>query len=426
MCMSSQRFTPAAAYRMVFLAFSLVIAGLVFRELKTLLVAILIVIIIALPLSAVADFLQRFRVPRVFGALVGLFILLGLIAGFVSAVVPAFNSEINRFAANLPHIVDSLRHRIGAITGTSADKVGRQLQSFVNGYTQHPSKLLGPLESIGASVATVLGAIIVGLLTALYIAIRPAPLVNGTIRVFPPPRRAQAARVLSLLRMAYLGWLKGLLIGMVVLGGLTYLGLRLVGLDFAGFFATFTAIAMIVPYFGALVSSLPPILYALTVSPEKAILVAIIYIAAHQLESNVIQPQVVARAVELHPAVVAVGVLAVEGLFGFVGLIVAVPILSTVKILVEELWIAPHETLERETGEGPNATTTPLGPPPSVQDRLEEARERAAQDEEQDRDPDLGPGLDGDAQEEQPHPADEAQPPNAPESRRSGTTSSTR
>src|SRR5579875_3842235 len=66
------------------------------------------------------------------------------------------------------------------------------------------------------------------------------------------------------------GWLRGLAIGMVVLGGLTYLGLELVGLQFAAFFAVFTAIAMIVPYFGALASSIVPILYALTFSPEKA------------------------------------------------------------------------------------------------------------------------------------------------------------
>jgi ferritin-like metal-binding protein YciE len=105
---------------------------------------------------------------------------------------------------------------------------------------------------------------------------------------------------------------------------------------------------MIVPYFGALASSIVPILYALTFSPGKAVLVAIVYILAHQLESNVIQPVVVARTVEMHPAVIAIGVIAVEQLFGFVGLIVAVPILATVRILIEELWIAPLEENRRE------------------------------------------------------------------------------
>jgi predicted PurR-regulated permease PerM len=130
---------------------------------------------------------------------------------------------------------------------------------------------------------------------------------------------------------------------MLVLFVVTYLGLMAVRLPYAIVFATLTALAMVVPYYGALVSAVPPILLALTISPGKALIVAGIYLAAHQLEGNVIEPLVMARAVELHPALVAIGVIAVERLFGFIGLMVAVPILVTVKILVEELWVRPLE-----------------------------------------------------------------------------------
>ncbi len=305
-------------------------------------------VIIALPLSAFADLLQRGGVPRPFGAVIGLPLGLGAIAGLVALVVPAFTHEINQFAASLPAIVDDLRHRLAGLTGTSPSHVGKQIQHFVNGYTQHPTKLLGPAASIGASVAGGIAALIVFLLAALYTAIHPDPLANGIVRVVPPQGRAKAQRILCRLRVAYLGWLRGLVIGMCVLGGITYLGLQLVGLGFAAFFASFTAVAMIVPYFGALASSIPPILYALTISPGKAVLVAIVYILAHQLESNVIQPLVVARTVKLHPAVVAIGVVAVDRLCGFLGLVVAVPILATMQILVEELWVKPTEENRRE------------------------------------------------------------------------------
>jgi predicted PurR-regulated permease PerM len=341
--MSSSRITPGVVYRAVLLAFALVVAGLIFQALVTLILAVLIVIVLAVPLAAFASLLQRWGVPRPIGALLGLVLGLAIVGGFIAAIVPVFNSEINRFAASLPSIVDALRHRIGSLTGTSPSHVGTQLQHFVNGYTQHPTKLLGPLASIGASVAGAMAAIVVILLTALYTAINPQPLLEGALRVVPPRGRLQAEHVLLRLRVAYLGWLRGLAIGMVVLGVLTYLGLRLVGLNFAAFFAVFTAIAMIVPYFGALASSIPPIIYALTISPGKAIVVAAIYIGAHQLEGNIITPLVVARSVKLHPAVIAVGVVAVDQLFGFVGLIVAVPILVTVKILIEELWVKPLE-----------------------------------------------------------------------------------
>ena len=67
-------------------------------------------------------------------------------------------------------------------------------------------------------------------------------------------------------------------------------------------------------------------------------------------------PLVMARTVKLHPAVIAVGVVVVGQLFGFVGLIVAVPILSMIVILVEELWVKPMETAERARA-GPSTST---------------------------------------------------------------------
>ncbi len=353
------RVTSAALYKAVLLAFGLVVLGLIFRQLATLVLAVLIVVIVALPLAEFATLMTRLRIPRAFGATIGLLLALGLLGTLIAAIVPAFSHQINAFAASLPSIVDSVRHRLGRLTGTSANHVGQQIQHFVDGYTQHPQKLLGPLESIGAGVAAAVGALIVVLLTALYTAIRPEPLIGGVLRIVTPPRRALALRILGRLRQAYLAWLRGLIVGMLVLGTLTYLGLMLAGVGFAAFFATLTAVAMIVPYFGALASSIPPILYALTISPGKALVVAGIYVIAHQVEGNVIQPLVVARTVELHPAAVAVGVVAVDRLFGFVGLIVAVPILVTVKILLEELWIHPLEERRAHSAGGRPADAEP-------------------------------------------------------------------
>jgi predicted PurR-regulated permease PerM len=220
---------------------------------------------------------------------------------------------------------------------------------------------------------------VIVLLTALYAAIQPDPLRNGLVRMVPPRRRFEAEHILDRLRVAYLGWLRGLAIGMVVLGGVTYAGLRLAGLPFAEFFAVFTAVAMIIPYFGALISAIPPILYALTFSPGKALVVALIYIGAHQLEGNVIEPLVVARTVQLHPAVVAVGVVAVEQLFGFVGLIVAVPIIATIKILIEELWVNPLERSEE-------ARALDRPPPHSPSEIVVAVRHRPSDDDEDDED----------------------------------------
>ncbi len=358
--MSESRISPSVIYKAVLLAFALVVGAMIFRALSSLILGLLIVVIVATPLSAFADLLARWHCPRAIGATLGLLHRPGhdrRAGGADRARVHPRGEPFRAFDCRT--IGDSLERRLGRLTGSSPAHVTAQIQHFITSYTHDPGKLLGPVASIGASVAAGVAAVIVILLTSLYTAIHPAPLVNGMIRLFPIPRRPHVHHILTRLRTAYLAWLRGLFVGMVVLGTLTYLGLLIVGLDFAAFFAVFTAVAMIVPYFGALASSIPPILYALTISPQKAILVAIIYVGAHQLESNIIQPLVVARTVKLHPAVVAIGVVAVDQLFGFIGLLIAVPIIATFTILVDELWVkpleqgrAPVEQLRRASAEG--------------------------------------------------------------------------
>jgi predicted PurR-regulated permease PerM len=132
----------------------------------------------------------------------------------------------------------------------------------------------------------------------------------------------------------------GLGISMLLIGALLYVTLHfVVGLPFALVFSVLSALAETVPYIGALASGVPPVAFALTISPGTAVEVLAIYVAVHQVEANVIGPLVMSRAVHLHPAVIAFGVVAVGEVFGFLGLLVAVPILSLTTVLIDELWV---------------------------------------------------------------------------------------
>jgi predicted PurR-regulated permease PerM len=342
--------TESALYRAVLLAFALVVLILVFPQLASLVLLAILIAVIAVPMSAATDRLERLGLPRPLGAPLVLLAGIGAIAGVFALIVPTVVSETDHFISRLPSIVDQLRRDFGHATHQPPSKLGQDVHTFASDLTSHPQKLLGPAAAVGAGVAGTITALVVVALTALYASIRPEPLVQGALRLVTPPRRARARHILRRLAVSYLGWLRGLLIGMLVLAVLTYAGLTAIGLPFAMVFAALTAIAMVVPYFGALVSSVPPILFALTISPGKALLVAALYVAAHQFDGHVVEPLVMSRAVHLHPALIAIGVIAVERLFGFIGLIVAVPILVTVKVLVEELWVRPMEARYARAG----------------------------------------------------------------------------
>ena len=338
------KISPAqVAYRTVLLAAGLLLFGLLFRQLVTLLLAMLVTIVIAIPLAAAAGRLERYRIPRPVGALLTLLAGIGALALVIYLLIPPFVDQTNQFVDDVPSMVKDLERVYADVTGQNAGEVGDKVQHFFERYTEDPSKLIGPLTSIGLNVAGILGALVLILITAYYMAIRPEPLVGGLVRLAPPPRREHVRFVLGRIRQSWIGWMEGVVIDMLVTGVMLYVALTIVGLDFAIFFAVLSALLVVVPYFGAIAGAIPPVLFALTDSPGKAILVLVAYILVQQLESNVTIPIIMAQRVRLHPAVIAIGVVVVGQLFGFIGLFVAVPILSLIIIAVEEFWVKPVE-----------------------------------------------------------------------------------
>ena len=341
--MPEARHTAAVAYRAVLLAAGLLVLGLLFRQLVTLMVAVLMTVLIAIPLSAFATRLERRGVPRVVGALIGLFGFVAAVAGLLALLIPPFVDQVEEFVDDVPGIVDDLGEDLHDLTGADSGEIGEEAQDFLQGFVDEPEKLIGPITSIGLGLAGVLGALLLMLVTAFFMAANPNPLVNAGLSLVPPAHRDEALRIGERLRTSWIGWMQGLAVDMTATGVLLYIGFTIIDLDFAILFAILAALFTVVPYYGAFASGLPAVLFALADSPGKAALTLVIYMVVQQFEANVTVPVVMARAVKLHPAVIAIGVIVVGQLFGAVGLIVSVPILAAIVIMVDELWVKPME-----------------------------------------------------------------------------------
>lgn len=349
----SEEGSPHVAYRAVLLAAGLLLFGLLFRQLVTLLLAILITIVVAIPLATSATRLERYKVPRPLGALLALVGGLAALALIITLLIPPFVDQTNEFVDRVPHVVDDLETTYANWTGEDPGQVGDRVQEFAEKWTDDPQKLIGPITSIGLNIAGVLAALVLILITAYYMAIRPEPLVNGLVSLFPPPRREHARFVLERIRRSWIGWMEGVAVDMLATFVLLWIGLTIIGLDYAVFFAVLSALLVVVPYFGSIAGAVPPVLFALTDSPGKAVLALVVYLAVQQFESNITIPLVMSQRTKMHPAMVAIGVVVVGQLFGFVGLFVAVPILSLIVITTDEFWVKPiEERYERRRYEG--------------------------------------------------------------------------
>ena len=277
------------------------------------------------------------------GALLGLLGFLAVLAAALVLLIPPFVDEVEGFVDDVPGIVDNLGDDLHDLTGADSGEIGNEVQDFLQGFVDEPEKLIGPITSIGLGLAGVLGALALIFMTAFFMAANPRPLVDAALGLVPPAHRDHARHIGDRLRTSWIGWMQGLAVDMTVTGVLLYIGFTIIDLDFAILFAVLAALFTVVPYYGAFASGVPAVLFALADSPGKAALTLAIYLAVQQFEGNITVPLVMARAVKLHPAVIAIGVIVVGQLFGAVGLIVSVPILAAIVILVDELWVQPME-----------------------------------------------------------------------------------
>jgi Predicted permease len=165
----------------------------------------------------------------------------------------------------------------------------------------------------------------------------------------------------------------GQITAMVILGLLTTLGLWILGVPYFLAFGVFAGVAAIVPFFGTLVSTILPALFALSVDGvPKALLVAALGVLVHLIEANLVAPQVMERQVNLPPVLTIAGVLLMGRLFGTIGLLVAVPIIAVIMVLIRhivlgEVYGDPVSALAPSGTVAPDQvrTVTPLTPPPS-------------------------------------------------------------
>jgi predicted PurR-regulated permease PerM len=128
---------------------------------------------------------------------------------------------------------------------------------------------------------------------------------------------------------------------MFILGGLTALGLWILGVPYWLTFGVLAALCALVPYFGVIVATVAPALFVLGEPGglTRAILVVALGNAIHVVWGNFISPLMMERSVELPPALTIVAVLLAAALFGPLGILVAVPLLAVVMVLVRRILI---------------------------------------------------------------------------------------
>ena len=195
--------------------------------------------------------------------------------------------------------------------------------------------MFGFLTSTFAAVA---GLLLVLVLT-IYVAADPGTYHKGLMHLFPHSTRSRAGEVLSVMASTLRRWLRTQLIAMVAIGVVTTVALFILGIPAAIPLGILAGLLEFIPTIGPVLSAIPAVLMGFVISPEKALTVALVYGAIQMLENHLLIPMLMKEGMDLPPALTILAQALMGMIFGFLGLLVAVPILAATMVGVKMLYV---------------------------------------------------------------------------------------
>jgi predicted PurR-regulated permease PerM len=329
-------------YVAIGLVFALVLASYLVYQIAVVVLVLLLTLLFSVIISGPVDYLEHRGVGRGSGtlAVLGGLALIFWIVG--RALVPVIEDQARELAETFPVLLENTQDLVVRLQSTLGLEISLGLdpqnvldaaRNFLSGGT------LATVANVGAGVASVLSYTVVIVIATVYAVARPAPLINGFVALFPAGQRQRVREILRDVYETLQRWFLGQLASMTIIGVLSTAALYLIGIPFALLLGIVSGLVSFIPFLGPLISVFPPVLLALLGYPIDALWVVLAYAIIQTIESYLVYPLVMSRAVSLHPAVVMFALLIMGTLFGFVGVLLAVPLVTVLHVLLRELWI---------------------------------------------------------------------------------------
>ncbi len=302
----------------------------------------LLAFIIAYILNPVVNFFTRYKLSRPLAILTIFILFFGLITLLILNILPLLVFEIDNLTDILPDytvriqkFIEELQrdyHRfnlpesVRLIIDDSIRNVEERLVAFFNNIT--------------VAVVTFLQRFLTLLILSLlvYYFLRDFDLIRDSLKsMVPSSHRQQLFLLIKEMDITLGEYFRGILLISFMLGGMNFLGLTLLGVDFALVLGIIIGITNIIPYFGPIIGSIPAVLVALLESPALALKVVILIFFLQQIENQLITPPLLGKTLGMHPLLILFVLLLGGRMLGLLGLLVAVPFAAMLKILARHI-----------------------------------------------------------------------------------------
>ena len=301
-------------------------------------------VVIATSLNRLARYLQRFGLKRPIAVLFSISFLILIFVGLFLIIVPPFAQQFQQLTQRTPQGIAKLNQWIDLIETRFSGQIGQRLPNLdINDIIQQLrpifNQLLGGAGAfVGNTLGVILSFLLVLVLTLMTLA-EPLSYRKAFIQLFPSFYRRRVDGILDECEVALGGWVIGALISMSVITLLSLIGLSVLQVPLPLAHAVVAGLLNLIPNIGPGLSVIPPMTIALLDSPLKSGFVLILYFLIQQFETNLLTPYVMAQQVALLPAVTLIAQVFFATFFGFLGLLLALPLTVVAQVWVREALI---------------------------------------------------------------------------------------
>lgn len=319
----------------------LVLATILFIA-RDIFVALFLAIVISSALDPVVTWLEKRRIPRLLGTLAIYILLIFFIALIAYAIIPIALSEFNNLLTNVGKYSGTVFNFID--TSGLIQSINTSLAKITNVLLSGSTSLL----EIGAKFLGSLTAALSVFVLSFYLTVGKDGVERFLVAVLPSIYEARILELYGKIRKKIGRWLGGQIILSLGVGLLTFIGLWILGVRYSLLLGIVAGIFELVPYVGPIFSGSIAVLVGLTTSTSTAFYVLILFIIIQQSENHILVPAVTNFTTDLEPVVVLISLLIGAQVFGFVGLVLAVP----AAVLFQELLESWSQAKARRRGLG--------------------------------------------------------------------------
>ena len=307
-----------------------------FYFLRTILLPFVIGIAVAYFLDPVVDKLEERKWNRSLATLFTLFVFLALVIFLVFLLVPVLTNQLKNFAQFLPIVKDKLQLIIDAVAGILNNKVdAKVLDVPASGLIKWSTKMLGGVIDGGAAIADLLSLFLITPLVAFYLLRDWDLIVEKVYDWFPIRHKDTLQEQLNEIDKKLAAFVRGQGTVCLILASYYAITLTMAGLEFGAVIGVFAGLISFVPFVGAIFGGLLSIglAYLQFEAWTNIVIIAGIFILGQILEGYILTPKFIGEAVGLHPVWVIFSLLAGGALFGFLGVLLALPMAAIVGVL---------------------------------------------------------------------------------------------